>query len=234
MYFGPVVDENDLEQPSEDKKPKKENTKEKKVHRMSGGKWDIGAIIKEIGLPKLVLVMVCGIVIIVLSFLNLFSSSTTSKKTSSETDTSTTSSIKSENYSTTEEYTASIENRLKQILMQVKDIGEVEVMITLKSSKELVPLKDQPSEEQTTKEQDSAGGSRDSSSVSKQEETVLVESETGGSEPVIVKEIEPEIEGVVIICKGGDSEYVKSEIVDAVLALFDVPAHKIKVMKMNG
>ena len=63
---------------------------------------------------------------------------------------------------------------------------------------------------------------------------MLVESETGGSEPVIVKEIEPEIEGVVIICKGGDSEYVKSEIVDAVLALFDVPAHKIKVMKMNG
>lgn len=233
MYFGPVIEEPKGKEKEE--KKREEKTKNSAIEKMKFGvNKDIGTIIKEFGLPKLFLILGCGIAIIVLTFFpNSLSFKSTSSKSNNNTGTNTTSTKKTENNSTTQEYTDAIENRLKQILMQVKDIGQVEVMITLKSSKELVPLKDQPSEEQTTKEQDSAGGSRESNSVSKKDETVLVESETGESEPYIVKEIEPKLEGVLIICKGGDSEYVKSEVVSAVLALFDIPANKIKVMKMN-
>ena len=51
--------------------------------------------------------------------------------------------------------------------------------------------------------------------------------------PYIVKELEPEIAGVLVIAEGGNNEVIKSDVIAAVQVLFDVPAHKIKVMKMN-
>ena len=194
-------------------------------------KLDFKKILKEFGLPKLLLILGCGLVILLLSVPGLFSSSDTSSSLTKTQSTNKT--VDSEKYSSTEEYVCTQENRLKQILMRVKNIGKVEVMITVKSSKELVPLKDETSDRQTTTEQDSAGGNRNSTSDSSQEETVLSQANQGENTPYIVKQIEPEIEGVLVIAQGGESDRVKSEIVDAVMVLFNVPAHKIKVMKMN-
>ncbi len=193
-------------------------------------KIDFKKILKEFGLPKLLIILGCGLAILLLSVPDLFSSD---KDNISSSAISNEKASNNEKYSSTEEYVCTQENRLKQILMQVKNIGKVEVMITVKSSKELVPLKDQTSDSQTTTEKDSAGGNRSSTSDSSQEETVLSQANQGENAPYIVKQIEPEIEGVVVIAQGGDSDRVKSEIVDAIMVLFNVPAHKIKVMRMN-
>ena len=192
-------------------------------------KIDIKKILKEVGLPKLLIILGCGLAILLLSVPGIFSSDS-SKAINTQT---TVKSSNNEKYSSTEEYVCTQENRLKQILMQVKNIGKVEVMITVKSSKELVPLKDETSDKQTTTEKDSAGGNRNSTTDSNSEETVLSQASQGENVPYIVKQIEPEIEGVVVIAQGGDSDRVKSEIVDAIMVLFNVPAHKIKVMRMN-
>ena len=193
-------------------------------------KLDFKKILKEFGLPRLLIILGCGLAILLLSVPGLFSSDSSSKVNSIQTNEK---SQDIQKYSSTEEYVCTQENRLKQILMQVRNLGKVEVMITVKSSKELVPLKDETSDRQTTTEQDSAGGNRNSTSDSSQEETVLSQANQGDNTPYIVKQIEPEIEGVLVIAQGGESDRVKSEIVDAVMVLFNVPAHKIKVMKMN-
>ena len=39
--------------------------------------------------------------------------------------------------------------------------------------------------------------------------------------------------GVLVLAQGADSAVVKKDITDAVMALFGLEAHKIKVMKMN-
>lgn len=58
-----------------------------------------------------------------------------------------------------------------------------------------------------------------------------MENEGGGSEPYVTKEMEPEIEGILVIAQGGDKPSVAQNISEAVLALFPIDAHKIKVMK---
>ncbi len=45
------------------------------------------------------------------------------------------------------------------------------------------------------------------------------------------KELRPEIGGVVVSASGGGSPAIQAEISAAVEALFDVPSHKIKVLK---
>ena len=50
-------------------------------------------------------------------------------------------------------------------------------------------------------------------------------------EPVVEKELAPEISGIVISAQGGGNASVQKEISEAMQALFGLPAHKIKVLK---
>ena len=125
------------------------------------------------------------------------------------------------------------EERLKEALEKVEGVGEVEVMITLKSSWEKIVEKDRHSSSQTVEEADAGGGTRQTQEVSRSETTVYRE-ESGERTPYVVKELEPEVEGVIVIARGGGNASVKQNILEAVQALFPVEAHKIKIMKMEG
>lgn len=191
--------------------------------------------LKEIGLPKLIMVFVAGILIIVLSFPGMFNtkkpkqnSSPSINKTEIQQNDKNTTSYSSNTYIT------EMENKLKTILKKVSGIGQVEVMITLKSSEEQVPLKDTHSTQESLNEADGEGGNRANNNVQQEENTVLADDGNGNSVPYILKELEPKVEGIVVIAEGGSNDTVKLEIMEAAQALFDVPANKIKVMKMGN
>ena len=126
----------------------------------------------------------------------------------------------------------SLELQLESILSQVDGVGEVKVMITYKDSGTQVIEKDSDTTNNTSEETDSGGGSRITQENNKQETTVYDELENG-STPFVSKELKPEIEGILVVAQGGDKTLVKQNISEAVLALFQVEAHRIKIVKMN-
>jgi stage III sporulation protein AG len=111
-------------------------------------------------------------------------------------------------------YKEQIKKELSALLEQVEGVGHAEVMVTVKASNEKITLKDSTNKENST-----------------EEETVLIEDSDRNSSPYVVQEKEPELEGVVVVCSGGDDAAVKREITDAVSALFQIESHKIKIMK---
>lgn len=132
-------------------------------------------------------------------------------------------------------YEAMLEKRVKEVLGKVEGVGQVDVLIVLKSSEQKVYQTDGRTSQSTTKEQDSSGGTRDVTELEQESSTVLTGSGSSGSGssagPILEKELRPEISGIVISAQGGGTASVKSEITDAMVALFDLPAHKIKVLK---
>ncbi len=130
-------------------------------------------------------------------------------------------------------YEEQLEQRVKEILKDVDGVGQVEVMIVLKSSAEKVIHVDGSSSVSVTEEEDSGGGTRRIQSQEENSSTVLVSDEGGssGTHPVIEKELYPEISGIVITAAGGGNPTVRAEISSAMEALFGLPAHKIKVLK---
>ena len=64
-------------------------------------------------------------------------------------------------------------------------------------------------------------------------ETHIFYDTANGNTPYVVMENMPVIEGVIIVCEGGDNKELVSEITNAVYGLLNVPVHKIKVMKMS-
>ena len=129
-----------------------------------------------------------------------------------------------------EAYTAYLEDRLSRTLSQIEGAGEVKVMITLKSSAEKVLDKDTESDQETVTEEDSQGGTRQSSKNTVYRTDSESNSQGSGS-PYVSKELSPKIEGVVVIADGGENAVVKENISSAVQALFDIEPHKIRIMK---
>lgn len=132
-----------------------------------------------------------------------------------------------------EEYAATLEMRLENLLSRMEGVGAVEVMITLSDTGESVVEKDREDSYSSVTETDSDGGNRATTEREDRYTTVYVEN---GSEtyPYVEKEVLPTIKGVVIVAEGGENPTVVSEISEAVMALFPVDAHRIKVVKMSS
>ncbi len=130
-------------------------------------------------------------------------------------------------------YTSVMEQRLKAILENVDGAGEVQVMITVKGTAEQVIEKDESYSESRNTQNENENNSTVSDSISRSESTVYHNGSSGGS-PYVVKEMLPEVEGILVVAEGAGDETVVNEITYAVQVLFDVPVHKIKVAKMSS
>lgn len=124
-----------------------------------------------------------------------------------------------------EEYEAAyrqrLEEELQELLESMEGVGNVRVMITLSATSERVILKDyEISEEEEA-----------SRTV---ENTVFYTDEKGVENPYCQKIITPSIEGVVVVAQGGGDPQRIIEITDVIQSLFDVPIHKIRVVRMKS
>lgn len=125
-----------------------------------------------------------------------------------------------------------MERVLADTLSQVKGVGAVRVALTLESTNRKIVEKDIP-DSQNSEKRTGDGESSETVSSSKEETTVYEKDGNGSEIPYVVSEEFPRVRGVLVVAEGGDQPVVVQEIQEAVMALFDVDAHKIKVMKMK-
>lgn len=127
--------------------------------------------------------------------------------------------------------TQELEQKLEAILSRVCGVGKAKVMITLRSDGKKIVEKDKEESVRTQEPDENVSGSSESSS---QENTVLQRDGDGAETPYVSETFEPEIAGVLVIAQGAGNPQTVSDITQAVMALFGVEAHKIKVMKMES
>lgn len=130
------------------------------------------------------------------------------------------------------DYGKRLERRLEEVLKDMEGVGKVKVMITLQDEGERVLEKDWNQSSQDISEEDGSV-KRSTKERQSQETTVFSQSGTSSGEPFVKREVTPRIEGVLVVAEGGGDSRTVKNISDAVLALFPVEVHKIKVVKMN-
>lgn len=200
--------------------------KDKKVIKLKEKK-SYKEIISSIGMDKLIIIAICGIVLVILSVPG--KSSNKNKGTiTTETTMEATKTISSDTYVLAQE------EKLKSILRKVKGVGEVDVMITLKDAGEKVVLKEMPYSKTQQNDKDSTGGTSEKSEYTSEEVVIYEKDSNGVMIPYVVKNNNPSIEGVVVVAKGGDNANVELKITEIVEALFNISSHKISVIGMSN
>ncbi|MGN1202650.1 MAG: hypothetical protein ACI4RF_05090, partial [Eubacterium sp.] len=157
---------------------------------------------------KIKIIVAIGLIGIVLIFAsNLIESEDKNKNTDNE----------SISY---EEYTEQLESKLKNLISSIEGVGECQVMITLENTTESVYATDVEIK-------------NDDSSVNQKDEYVIYDSENGEA-PVLIKEYLPKVQGVTVVCTGGDNTAVKEKIIQSVTSLFNIPTNRVSVSKIKS
>jgi stage III sporulation protein AG len=112
-------------------------------------------------------------------------------------------------------YRQQLEEELAELLSQMDGVGKVQVMLTLKDSGADVLDKN------VKRDGDAS------------ETDTVVYSKSDGEEPYVTNRFTPDVDGVFIVAEGGGNAVIVSNISDAVMALFGIEAHKIKIVKMS-
>ena len=131
-------------------------------------------------------------------------------------------------------YEAGLEKRMEAALSQIDGAGRVMVMLTLSYGREIVVAEDKTANQSVTKETGDQGSERSTQTSSVEEKKIIITGGNGVSAPLVLREVQPKIEGVIIIAEGGDNIYVKQALTSAAVAVLGVETAKVQVYKMKS
>lgn len=119
-----------------------------------------------------------------------------------------------------EEYTTQLEKRLKDLISSIDGVGECQVMITLENTTESVYATDVEIK-------------NDDETINQKDEYVIYDSEKGET-PMLIKEYLPKVQGVTIVCSGGENKAVREKIIQSVTSLFNISTNRVSVSKIKS
>ncbi len=124
----------------------------------------------------------------------------------------------------------SIEEKIATNLESIKGVGKTKVLVTFTSGLKKEFARDQSTTKRTSKETDKEGGTRETVEVTETDKLVIA----GNTNPLIVVEQRPQVEGILVIAQGASEPKIKEQIFEAVKTLMNIPPSKISVAPMGG
>ena len=123
-------------------------------------------------------------------------------------------------------YIAEQEKKLCEMLKRIDGVSEPFVIIALDSSSEYIYAS-----KQSIKESSSKNGETIQRDV--QKELILYEDEKKAKSPILVKEIQPKIKGVAVVCRGISGAEMQLKIINLVSTVLNLPTTKVYVVSAD-
>lgn len=128
-----------------------------------------------------------------------------------------------------------LNRRLEEALGNIDGVGTVKASVNLASTTEMDYAVNTTASNRKTDEKDTRGGNRTITEVNENGQLVLLrESENSKEAPVVIKEIKPEVRGVMVVAEGAGDPGVKADLIYAIQVYLDVPVHKVVVLPSKG
>jgi len=122
--------------------------------------------------------------------------------------------------------------QLEDILSLVAGAGNVRVMISMGNAANIFAQNSQENVAATT-EEDGEGGVRNIHTTNSSTTYVMVRRSDGSEAPLLLQEISPAIEGIIIVAQGGGDVAVRDALTRAAQAALDIAPHRIQVLEMR-
>ncbi len=123
----------------------------------------------------------------------------------------------SEKNNTTLEYIEQLENKIGNITEQITGSNRVRVIVSVASGSEYRYISNEEIKENYSSR-----------------EYVTVRSENGADRPILLKEIYPEIIGVSVACRGGDSPEIQEKLIRVISTTFGLGTNRICIVGISG
>lgn len=126
-----------------------------------------------------------------------------------------------------EELTARTEEKLRDIVGSIDGVGRCEIMVTYENGIEYVYANEEKAVSDLSEEGEDG---KKQEKISTENTPVIIE-RGRGKEALKIKEIQPRVRGVVVVCDGAQDVFVRQQIIDAVTTSMDISSAKVYVAK---
>ena len=131
-----------------------------------------------------------------------------------------------------ESYRSSISEELGNMLASMDGVGKTKVMVTLEGTVRNVYATDVDVNGRETSRKN--GENEDADKQNTEKKSCIVIRQNDGSEKALtIGQLMPQIKGVLVVCEGGDDDFTKERIIDAVSAALDISETHICVSKLS-
>lgn len=120
-------------------------------------------------------------------------------------------------------YAKELEASLTDLVARIQGAGEAKVLVTLERGTQQVYAQEEKKSTQTTQDQ----GSNNNTETN----YILVKDADGSQRALAVTEMQPVVQGVVVVCSGGDNPAVQQSIIDAVTTALNITSVRVCVVK---
>lgn len=125
------------------------------------------------------------------------------------------------------QYENELEQNLADIISSINGAGKTRVLLTMDSTVEQVYATDKNMAQNNS--ENSGGQTESKKDTSATTTYITVELSDGTQQTVLIKEIQPKVRGVLVVCSGGDNNVVKEKIVDAVTKVLNISSSRVSV-----
>lgn len=129
-------------------------------------------------------------------------------------------------------YEDKLESELTDVLEQIHGAGKVKVMIYFDSSSEIVPAFSENDTNRLIEESGSDGG-KSVTNESSTSNTIVTTNEGSTNKPLILKEVKPKINGIIVIAEGASDPNVKYKLYEAVRTVFNIEQYRVNIYAME-
>lgn len=134
-----------------------------------------------------------------------------------------------------EQYIADLESKLTTLITGMKGVGRARVMVTLESGVQYIYAQEEKRNTDFTREQgetaEVAGRVYEKENV---EQKYILVDQNGTKQPVLQTELQPRVQGVVIVCDGADNVIVEQSLINVVTTALNIPSSRVCVVKIDS
>ena len=124
------------------------------------------------------------------------------------------------------------EEKIYNLVSSIQGVGEAQVWVTLESGAEYVYLQEEIRNTDTTKDYNSEGVKTLRDKDNSEQKYILV-NKNGEEQPLLQKQLEPTVQGVVIVCEGAGSAQVNEQVVNAVTCALGISSNRVYVAQLT-
>lgn len=124
-----------------------------------------------------------------------------------------------------------LEQNLENIISSIEGAGKSKVLITFENSAETVYAAEERKNKEASEDKSEDKITRKKETDDCEKKYITIKDSEGTEHALAVKEIEPKVKGVIVICPGGDNPVVKKRIIEAVTTALNIISKHVCVTK---
>lgn len=131
-----------------------------------------------------------------------------------------------------EEFCKKTEEKIYRLVSSIEGVGEVKVWVTLESGVEYVYLQEQVRNTDLTTDYND-GNVKSLREKDNSEQKYILVNKNGEEQPLVQKQLEPAVQGVVVVCEGAQSPQVNEQVVNAITCALGISSNRVYVAQLT-